>query len=392
LSKASPTTRPSKPRKARAGTAGAPARKAPDTALELQRLTYEQAMLSERLERLTSRFEAETFALKGRIRTLEATSKRFPSLKSTLGTIRARTSLRSIRSVIRYVARHPAIRPIPRYFLRVFRPDIRELDRQTFSLTVPHGWTKAIRTKSSAPYPPPVEGRVLMSLHSSLPMHRAGYSYRSHALLKELRALDRDVICFTRPGFPGDIRKFADQAPEEGFPERDTVDDVDYRRLDSSARFARWGAPLVDYLGGYAEALQLAIKQERPQIVHTASNFVNPVAGYLAARDAGIPFIHEVRGFWELSQASKNPGGTLDQVAAEGGRMEAEAAAMADRVLTLNGPMKDELVNRGVDPSRIVIVPNGVDPEPSRRCRAIANSPRRSISMTFPPSAMWDPS
>lgn len=216
---------------------------------------------------------------------------------------------------------------------------------------------------SGVPYPPPVYGRVLMSLHSSLPINRSGYTYRSHALLKGLKELGCDVSCCTRLGYPSDLRVLAAKEPESGFPAQDVVDGILYRRLIGPAALGRGGAPLDTYLANYAEALQMAIRRDRVHIVHTASNFPNAVAGYLAGRDARRPFVHEVRGFWELTGASRNPDEEVSPRTAEEARLEAEAARHADRVITLNGPMKSELVRRGIEADRIVIVPNGVNPK-----------------------------
>jgi glycosyltransferase involved in cell wall biosynthesis len=41
--------------------------------------------------------------------------------------------------------------------------------------------------------------------------------------------------------------------------------------------------------------------------------------------------------------------------------MEADAALRADRVITITGALRDELVRRGVPADRITVVPNGVD-------------------------------
>lgn len=299
-----------------------------------------------RLEELAKALQTETRRLNRTVQVLESSRKESKML-----------------SFIRAVARFQRSNRLARALLKLVRADLLEEDRKIALLEKPGGWISA--PGQSSPYSalPPVTGRVLMSMHSSLPIHRAGYTYRTHAMLKEFEKLGRDVRCFTRPGFPGDIRKLKALEPEGGFQMMDIVDGVIYRRLTANSRYARSGPPLLDYLAGYAAALKLALRQERAQIIHTASNFVNPAAAYLAARDAGLPFVHEFRGFWELTQASRNPGTAPDPIAANAARIEAEAAARADRVLTLNGPMRDELAERGVDMNRIVIVPNAVDPD-----------------------------
>ena len=335
----------SKPRKARTRKSGA-ARKDARHGDEAPRLLQEEPPRADRLEELGQALMTEIHNLKQRVASLEA----------------ERDNSRML-SAIRTVARHPSVKPFARALLRFFRPASPARDVRVEALKKPGGWVAAIEQRSPVSYPPPVRGRVLMSLHSSLPIHRAGYTYRTHALLKQFQDMGRDFRCYTRPGFPGDIRKLKALEPEGGFQMVDWVDGIAYRRLTATSRYARSGAPLLDYLAGYSAALKLAIREERPQIIHTASNFVNPAAGYLAAQDAGLPFVHEFRGFWELTQASRSPDGTPDPIAADAARIETEAAAHANRVLTLNGPMRDELAERGVDTNRIVIVPNAVDPD-----------------------------
>jgi glycosyltransferase involved in cell wall biosynthesis len=240
--------------------------------------------------------------------------------------------------------------------------------------------------RSGVAYSPPVYGRVLLSLHSSLPLNHSGYTYRSHSLLKALGQIDQDVVCYTRLGYPRDIKATAAMEPPSGFPPEDVVDGVRYRRLAGPADLGRWRLPLATYLANYGNALQLAIRNERANIVHTASNFVNAVAGRIATRDSRRPFIHEVRGFWELTSASRNESDTVDRHAASEASLEAQAAALADRVLTLNGPMRDELVQRGIDAQKIVVVPNGVDGKelsPMPRDQELARQLRLSDAPTI---------
>lgn len=218
----------------------------------------------------------------------------------------------------------------------------------------------ALLPPSGTAYPAPVFERALMALHSSLPTSTAGYTYRSHSLLTALHRQDVDVRCCTRLGYPRDTDSFPE--PMGGFAGEDVVDGIRYRRIPAPDALRRSKAPMEAYLGAYADALRLIVRRERIHIVHTASNYVNAVAGLLAARDARRPFIHEVRGFWELSGASKNEEDAVARFNAIEASLEAGASRQADRVLTLNGPMKRELVERGVEEDRIVVVPNGIDP------------------------------
>jgi glycosyltransferase involved in cell wall biosynthesis len=73
--------------------------------------------------------------------------------------------------------------------------------------------------------------------------------------------------------------------------------------------------------------------------------------------------VYEVRGLWEVTRGSRDPEwGRSDQYRYIA-RMEADAARGATKVLAITQALKDELVERGVDEDKIVLVPNGVDTE-----------------------------
>jgi glycosyltransferase involved in cell wall biosynthesis len=92
-----------------------------------------------------------------------------------------------------------------------------------------------------------------------------------------------------------------------------------------------------------------------------ASNHQTGLPALIAARRLGLPFFYEMRGFWEVTRASRDPdfAGTLAyrvQVL-----LETAAADGADHVFTLTEPMREELRRRGVTPP-ITLLPNSCDP------------------------------
>src|SRR5262249_13132948 len=75
----------------------------------------------------------------------------------------------------------------------------------------------------------------------------------------------------------------------------------------------------------------------------------------------GIPLVYEVRSFFEASW-------TADEELQEQGeqyerRFETETRTMqaADHVLTIAEAMRDEIIQRGIEPDRVSVVPNAVD-------------------------------
>lgn len=190
----------------------------------------------------------------------------------------------------------------------------------------------------------------------SLPQDKTGYAMRTQALVSAMQAQGRSVVCLTKPGFPWD-RGHADAGRQ------DRVGDIVYHRTgDTTDRPARLPA---DYLAAEEKVLA-ALSPLRPKWVMAASNYTTAIPALFAARRLGLSFVYEVRGFWELSRASREPGymNSVDYRAARD--LDGAVAAQADLVFTLNSAMRDDLIGRGVDPGRIALLPNAADTEALR--------------------------
>ncbi|CAB3823080.1 D-inositol-3-phosphate glycosyltransferase [Achromobacter animicus] len=204
------------------------------------------------------------------------------------------------------------------------------------------------------PNPKPGERRwkVGYFLHCSYPFHVNGYSRRSEAVCRSLIALGADVLCYTRLGYPED----RDDAIKDGNPPL-PHEFNGYRRMplrDSRSLTA------ADYIIRSSDEILNAIRLENLNLVQAPSNYVNALPALLAARKAGIPFVYEVRGLWELTAVSRIPGfETTEKFACMRG-LELSIAQSADLVLAISTTLRDELVARGCDGAKIRVVENGV--------------------------------
>lgn len=199
--------------------------------------------------------------------------------------------------------------------------------------------------------------KVFYLLHNSLPHNSAGYATRTHGLLSELNRIGWDVDGVTRLGYPYDMPGKA-EVPE--VPLHDLVGIVDYRRLLKSREIEKKN-PLFHYTERYSSALLDLAKEQRPAIIHAASNHWNGLTAVKTARQLGIPSIYEVRGLWEVTRGSRNPEWAESNMFKYIARMEADAAKGATRVFAITEALREEMVKRGVDGDKIQIVPNGVD-------------------------------
>lgn len=199
--------------------------------------------------------------------------------------------------------------------------------------------------------------KVFYLLHNSLPHNSAGYATRTHGLLSELNRIGWDVDGVTRLGYPYDMPGKA-ELPD--VPLHDVVGNVDYRRLLTGREIEKKN-PLFHYTERYSSALLDLAKEQRPAIIHAASNHWNGLTAVKTARQLGIPSIYEVRGLWEVTRGSRNPEWAESNMFKYIARMEADAAKGATRVFAITEALREEMIMRGVDGDKIEIVPNGVD-------------------------------
>jgi glycosyltransferase involved in cell wall biosynthesis/SAM-dependent methyltransferase len=218
-----------------------------------------------------------------------------------------------------------------------------------------HGFP--LPARRSTPAYAPVPGRVMAVLHYSQPQTGNGYAVRSHELLTGLRNYGRDVVPVTRLGFPEADRRIAGEKQAE-----DSVGEIVYRRLP------RNGLDIADmprdlYLEAYADGLVAMASHYRPQLLHAASNHLNGLAANAAAATLGLKSIYEARGLWELTLLSSRPDAADSELFQMQVRLETQAALDASLFFAITGALRDEFIGRGVPAERIVVVPNGVDPE-----------------------------
>lgn len=215
------------------------------------------------------------------------------------------------------------------------------------------GRMKESRTEHSlAPEP----GRVLYILHNTLPYSSGGYATRGHGMAKAFDQAGVDIICISRPGFPHDIP--GDHTGKQT-SSQDVIDGIVYSRL---AKPFRSDLSAVKYMERSAKVIGQAIRQYRPSCVISASNHQTALPACIAARQHGVPFVYEVRGFWEITRISREPEFANGLGYAMQVYYETAVAKAADHVLTLTGPMKEELIRRGVNEESITLAPNSCDP------------------------------
>jgi glycosyltransferase involved in cell wall biosynthesis len=192
---------------------------------------------------------------------------------------------------------------------------------------------------------------VLHLVTNALPCTNAGYTVRTHQIALAQRAAGLRPHVVTRLGYPL-AQGIADTRPTV------RVEGIAYHRL------IPWLPPrdpvaAVDRAAARAGRLVAAL---RPHVLHAASNHLNAAVALRLRSLYGLPVVYEVRGFLEDSWLSRDAGNIeSDEFYRLSRELESRCMRAADHVITIGTAMRDEIVERGVDPAGVTVVPNAVD-------------------------------
>lgn len=189
--------------------------------------------------------------------------------------------------------------------------------------------------------------RILHILDHSLPMH-SGYTFRTRAILKAQQELGWEV------------RGVTGLRHTQAGPDVEEADGLTFHRTRGSTM--DW--PVVrewSEIAAFAERLDALVEQYRPDVLHAHSPVLNAMAGLRVARRRGLPFVYEIRAFWEDAAVGNGTGteGSLRYRVTKA--LESWAVRRADAVVVICEGLKADLIARGIDPGKITVSPNGVD-------------------------------
>lgn len=190
--------------------------------------------------------------------------------------------------------------------------------------------------------------KVLHVFDHSLPLH-SGYTFRSGAILREQRALGFET-CHVTGAKQGTYRAASE-----------TADGLQFYRtapglLAKVPVLNQW-----DVVRGLKARLRELVKTLQPDLIHAHSPCLNGLAAAAVAKETGLPFVYEVRAFWE--DAAVDHGTT-----AEGSlryrvtrALETKVFKQADAVTCICEGLRRDIVARGIPAEKITVIPNAVD-------------------------------
>ncbi len=189
--------------------------------------------------------------------------------------------------------------------------------------------------------------RILHVLDHSLPMH-SGYSFRTRAIVKAQLALGWQVACLT-----GARHKQAGPDPE-------IAEGIVFHR---TPRPAAGPSPLGEWreIRALARRLDALVGEFRPDQLHVHSPVLNALAAANVARRHRLPWLYEIRAFWEDAAVGNGTGSEGSARYRLTRLLETWAAQQADAVAVICEGLRRDLVARGISEDKIVVAPNGVD-------------------------------
>lgn len=117
------------------------------------------------------------------------------------------------------------------------------------------------------------------------------------------------------------------------------------------------------------------LRQGSYDLVHAHSPAICGLAGVRAAAQCKLPFVYEIRAFWEDAAVDQNKTGQQSLRYKATRALEQHVVKSADAVVAIAQPLLSDLRERGTDPAKLFYVPNGVDLErfkPLPRDQALA--------------------
>ncbi|WP_028575384.1 TIGR04063 family PEP-CTERM/XrtA system glycosyltransferase [Desulfonatronovibrio hydrogenovorans] len=196
--------------------------------------------------------------------------------------------------------------------------------------------------------------KILHILDHSLPLH-SGYTFRSQNIFRSQKNRGWEPVVLTSPKH--------EQSWQGPYKDKEVINGFTYYRTGPVEKKGFLPVvPEVMMVRTLKKVLQRVIEIEQPDFIHAHSPFINAMSALDVGRQLGIPVAYEIRAFWEdaaVDHGSYKEGSWKYRLVRF---METRVCKRAGHVFVLCNGLKKDLVQRGIDPSRITPVFNGIDP------------------------------
>ncbi len=192
--------------------------------------------------------------------------------------------------------------------------------------------------------------KILHVFDHTLPLH-SGYTFRSAAILRNQRKLGWETFHLSGP------RQLNCEVSEED------ADGLHFHRTPKPAGLlARLpGTEPFAVMGAIERRLLGLARELQPDILHAHSPVLDAMPAIRVGRKLGIPVVYEIRAFWEdaaVDHGSTHEGSLRYRLTRA---LETWAVKRADAVTVICEGLRRDLVERGIPPGKITVIPNAVD-------------------------------
>ena len=204
---------------------------------------------------------------------------------------------------------------------------------------------------------------VLHLLHKSFPEY-VGYTIRSQFILSHQKKFAQPYA-LTRPFF---IRKNQVDCFENviyfRYPRNIWKEIIHYLSNSKKINVAKYyNLTYYSLLKIPKNFIEKIVKVKKIDLIHGHTPSLFASLGEIVAHKNRIPFVYEVRGFWEDTNVTLGIYKENDTNYIEMRQKETNLMRKSDAIVTLGKEMKSELVSRGIDKDKIYVIPNAVDIE-----------------------------
>ena len=193
--------------------------------------------------------------------------------------------------------------------------------------------------------------RILHILDHSLPLH-SGYTFRTRAIMKSQLASGLTVA-----GITG-VRQ-----NQHGFSAESPMDSSEGLNFFRTLEDAQGPSPVREWreVAVLADRIEQVVHEWQPDVLHAHSPALNGMAALRAAQRTGLPFLYEIRAFWEDAAVGNGTGKEGSPKYWLTRQLENHVVSGADAVAVICEGLKHDLISRGVANEKIIVSPNGVD-------------------------------
>lgn len=193
--------------------------------------------------------------------------------------------------------------------------------------------------------------KVLHLFDHSLPI-QDGYAYRSWNILAGQRAMGIETAQITSskqgPGAP------VEAAGGFDFLRTPPADNL----LGRLPVLKQW-----DVVRSLERRVVPVIRELRPDLLHAHSPPLVGLAACRAGKALGVPVVYEIRAFWEDAAVDQGTCREGDLRYRATRALESFVIRQADAVTCICQGLYDDIRGRGVDPAKLTVIPNAINPD-----------------------------